>query len=362
MTRASRNNTSARRPSPRVRDRLNELAWGYRVSQAIYVAVRLGIAERLADGPRDLRTLARLSGADPSSLVRLMRALSSVGVFRERRDGRYAHTALSRAMIRGRRSSLGAATTMWMEDHYAAWGHLLDSIRTGGAAFPRSHGTDFYRFLQRDHAAAARFTAAIGELTTYEARSVVPDYDFSRARTVVDVGGGQGDMLAAVLEAAPRAKGILFDLPGVVHTARARLLRTPAAERMRFVAGDFFRSVPRGGDIYVLRWVLHNWNDRDATRILRRCRAAMPRAGRLLVIEEVMPDRTRTDWRHASSAFGDLNMLVLLGGHERTRLEYRRLLAGAGLRLRRVVEGEGYGILEAVPRVVETDAGNGGRG
>ncbi len=196
---------------------------------------------------------------------------------------------------------------------------------------------------------ATRFTGAIGELTTHETRAIVPNHDFSRARTVVDVGGGQGNMLAAVLEAVPEVTGVLFDQPAVIRTARARLARTPAAGRMRFVAGNFFRSVPRGGDVYVLRWILHNWSDRDAVRILRNCRAAMPRTGRLLIIEEVVPDHPRADWRHASSAFGDLNMLVLLGGHERTRGEYRRLLAGAGLRLRRVIAGEGYGILESVP-------------
>ncbi len=349
MTRVTRIRTRARRRSSPVRDRLNELLWGYRVSQALFVAVQLGIAERLADGPRELRALARRSGVDPVALESLMRALASVGVFRQRQDGRYAHTALSRGLIRGRPSSLGAATMMWMQDHYAAWGHLLDSIRTGEAAFPRSHGTDFYRFLRRDHEAAARFAAAIGELTSHEARSVVPDYDFGRARTVVDVGGGQGDMLAAVLEAVPGATGVLFDQPAVIRTARARLARNPAAGRVRFVAGDFFRSIPRGGDVYVLRWILHNWNDRDAARILRQVQAAMPRTARLLVIEELVPDRPRADWRHASSALGDLNMLVLLGGHERTRAEYRGLLAGAGLRLRRVVAGKGYGILEAVP-------------
>jgi SAM-dependent methyltransferase len=334
-------------PSPRAR--LIRLAWGYRVSQGIYVAARLGIADLLSRGPRGASALARGCGADAAALGRLLRALASTGVFRELRDGRFAQSPLSRFLVQGRNPSIRNATLMWMEDHYAAWGDLLHAVRTGTSAFQRAHGASFYDFLARDRRAAARFHRAISELTSQEARAVVPDYDFGSARTIIDVGGGQGDLLSAILGSAPRASGVLFDLPAVIRAARARLRHEPNADRIRFVPGDFFRSVPRGADLILLRWVLHNWRDEDAIRILRNCRRAMTPAGRLLVIEELLPDRMRADWRHASAALGDLNMLVLLGGHERTRAEYGRLLGRAGLRLLRVVPGDGYGILETVP-------------
>ncbi len=335
------------RPPISAKARLVQLVWGYRVSQAIYVAARLGVADHLSSGPRDARQLARPCGADASTLGRLLRALVSIGVFRQLPDGRYAHNSLSRCLVHGHRSSIAAATMMWIEDHYEAWSELLHAIRKGGAAFPRTQGTDFYGFLQRDRRAAARFNAAISELTSQEARSARPSFDFTSARLVVDVGGGQGDLLSKILKATPQARGILFDVPRVIRAARAHLRDDPSAGRIRFASGDFFRSVPSGADAYLLRWVLHNWDDRDALRILRNCRRAMPPRGRLLVIEEAMPDEARPDWRHFSAALGDLNMLVLLGGHERTRTEYRRLLSRAGLSLNREVPGDGYSIFEA---------------
>lgn len=337
------------KPRSESKARLIELAWGYRVSQALFVAAKLGVADHLSAGPKRVAVLARLCGADPSALERLLRALASVGVFRAVSRGSWAHTPLSRCLIERHHSSVRNATIMWMNDHYRAWGDLLHSIRTGGPAFPRATGDSFYDFLRRDRRAATRFNAAIAELTSHEARDVVPDYDFRGARTIVDVGGGQGDLLAAILRSRPEASGVLFDQAPVIRAARKHLRREAVTGRIRCVSGDFFRSVPRGADLYLLRWVIHNWNDRDAARILRNCRKAMPRRGRLLVIEELLPDPARVGWSHASAALGDLNMLVLLGGRERTRAEYRRLLLRAGLRPSRWVTGVGYGIIEALP-------------
>jgi hypothetical protein len=215
---------------------------------------------------------------------------------------------------------------------WQAYGNMTHSIRTGTPAFTKSHGQPFYGYLHAHPRAAARFNAAMTSFSSHETAAILEAYDFSDARSVVDIGGNHGVLLAALLRAHPRMTGTLFDLPSVLAGAETVLSEMGIAERVRAVAGDFFDEVPAGADLYVMKSVLHNWDDTDALRILTTCRAAMAPEARLLVIERIVPEGNAP----ADAKLFDINMLVVAGGRERTELEYRRLFGEAGLALLRV--------------------------
>jgi hypothetical protein len=225
------------------------------------------------------------------------------------------------------------------------WDDLLHSVQTGEPAFEAVHGAGFWDYLSRDQAAAGQFNAAMTSVAPMKARAVVDAYDFSGLGTVVDVGGGQGTLLAAILRANPSARGILFDRPRVVQGATSVLEGAGVADRCRVVGGDFFAEVPGEGDAYVLMTVIHDWADEPAAAILRTCRRAMTEGAKLLLVEQVVPSR---DGYHPSK-FDDLNMLVICGGRERGAEEFRPLFGKAGLRLTRIVPTESqWSVIEGV--------------
>ncbi|HEX2033731.1 MAG TPA: methyltransferase [Chloroflexota bacterium] len=315
------------------RQLLARLIGGYRNTQMIAVAARLGLADRLADGPRGAAELAALVGAAPQPLHRLLRGLVNIGVLHEDVDGRFRLTAVG-AFLRSDVSDSQRAWAIWEGDtSYRAWGELELSVRTGRTAFEAHFGRPFFEELTANEARGRQFDAAMVSFTSAIGAAVAAAYDFSPFRTVVDVGGGHGTVIAAILQAHPRPRGVLFDLPHVAAGARALLERAGVAERCRIAGGDFFQAVPRG-DCYVLSHIIHDWEDGPARAILRRCREAMDGDGRLLIVEKYMPEPMVAG---AVPPGTDVNMLVLTGGRERTEAEYRTLLEGAGLRLTRVI-------------------------
>ncbi len=302
---------------------------GYQVTQAIHVAATLGLADLLADGPRASDDLAAATGAHSDALYRLLRALASVGVFREEDGHRFALTPLGDGLRSDAPESVGGWAAFVGDPYYwQAWGALLHSVRTGENAFRHVHGTDPWTLRARDPDRSAAFDRAMTSLSRQVAAAVLVAYDFGRFETVVDVGGGNGAFLAAILAKHAAMRGVLFDQPHVVSGAGSLLEAAGVADRCEVVGGSFFDAVPRGGDAYVLKAILHDWEDADCVRILRTCRRAMADGATLLVVErELGPPN-----EHPDSKFSDLNMLVAPGGRERSPEEYAALLEAAGFR------------------------------
>jgi hypothetical protein len=307
---------------------LRQMVMGFRLTQAVHVAARLGLADVLHESPLTTEALAARVGADTAALRRLLRALASVGVFAPHDDGRrWRTTPLAEGLRRDVPGSLHALACLYGDEWlWRAYGRSEHSVRTGAPAFADVHGQSLYDHLDAHPDAAATFHAAMSGFSQQEQAAILAAYDFSATATIVDVGGGEGELLAAILDANPRVQGLLFDrAPAAVH-ARTR-------PRMGVVVGDFFTRVTGGGDVYLLKSVLHNWPDEQAVRILWNCREAMAGDGRVLVAERVLGE----DGGPAEAALFDLNMLVVAGGRERTLAEYADLFAAADLRVNRVV-------------------------
>lgn len=304
-------------------------AW---IAQALSVAAELGLADEVAAGPQSAAELARRTGADAGSLHRMLRALASAGVFSEDAEGRFAMTPLAAPLQAGIPGSQKAMAAMMGAEFHDAWGGLLHSVRTGRPGFDARFGAPFFEYMTAHPERHGVYDDAMTSVHGHETGAVLDAVDFSRFRTVVDVGGGNGSALAEILRRHPSARGVLFDLPAVADRAAAALGRAGLAGRFDVVRGDFFAAVPPGADACVLRHVLHDWQDPEAVAILRNCRRAMGPGSRLLVVESVLPPGN-------APSFGkwlDL-MMLLVGGRERTAEEFRRIFDQAGLRLERIV-------------------------
>lgn len=326
---------------------LMRLVNGYQVSQAIHVAAALGIADLLGDAPLGSDDLAAEAGVHPGSLYRLLRGLAAAGVFREEADRRFSLAPMGRCLRSDAERPVGPyAVFVGRPYQWSAWGDLLHGVRTGETAFRHVHGADPWEYRSRHPEEGAVFDRAMTALSRRAAQAVVAAHDFSRHGKVVDVGGGHGTMLAAVLAAHPAARGVLFDQPGVVAGAAEVLRDAGIADRCEVVGGSFFEAVPDGGDAYLLKAVLHDWDDAEAEAILRNCRRAVGPDGRLLVLERVVAPPNEDP----EAKFFDLFMMAVTGGRERTEEEFATLLAGAGFRLDAVVRtGTPICVIEGVP-------------
>jgi SAM-dependent methyltransferase len=325
--------------------RMHELITRSLLVQAVFVASRLRIPDLLADAARTAEELAAATGAQPAALDRLLRALTGLEVVTAEGD-RFALTSLGRSLCEGPYSAAETAIFMGSPAVWSAWGALGDAVFDGQAAFRHAHGTGIFGYLSAHPDELKAFQALMSAQSRLQIPAVLAAYDFTQARTIVDVGGGQGAFLDALLAANPAARGVLFDRPDVVAGSGSVLARV--APRCEVVSGDFFDTVPAGADTYVLKLVLHDWDDARAARILRNIRDAIIPGGRVIIIEAVMPPGN--DYHHAK--FLDVNMLVLSeGGRERTEEEYRMLLDEAGFTLTRVVPTAAWvSVIEAVPR------------
>jgi ubiquinone/menaquinone biosynthesis C-methylase UbiE len=310
------------------------LIMGFWVSRAIYVAAKLGVADLLKDGAREIGELARATGSHGPSLHRVLRTLASVGIFAEVEPGRFATTPLGTTLQTDGPGSLRAWVSVQLGDeHYRAWGDAIHSVQTGESAFEHVFGMGVWQYRAQNIEHAKLFDTAMANLTRLYNAAVVSCYAFSKFDTIVDVGGGDGGLLIAILEANPRVKGVLFDLSHVADKARARITSAGLAGRCQVVAGDVFSSVPAGGDAYLLSRVIHDWDDARSIAILENCHRAMAATGRLLLVEGVVRAGNEPDL----SKLFDLTMMVLAGGRERTAAEYRALLETAGFDLANII-------------------------
>jgi SAM-dependent methyltransferase len=323
---------------------LRQLVNGYQVSQAIHVFATLGIADLLADARRTSDELAVATGTHPPTLYRLLRALASVKVLREF-DGQYFElTALGQPLRSDVPNSMaGWAAFIGRPYYWQAWSELLYSVRTGENAFRHVHDTDVWTYRSWNPAESAIFDRAMTTLSRRLSDAVLAAYDFGRFRTLVDIGGGNGALLAAILSAYPNVQGVLFDQPHVVSGAASILERAGVLSRCQRVGGSFFEAIPEGGDAYLLRGVIHDWDDEVSVCLLTKVKQALAKDGKVLLVERmVSPPNEGRDTK-----FSDLNMLVSPGGRERTREEFTALLELSGLRLEGVVSAGAYFVVEA---------------
>jgi O-methyltransferase domain/Dimerisation domain len=301
---------------------LDLLAGPFR-AYAIYTAAKLGIADELADGPRTSAELAERLAADSDSLHRLLRLLAGLGIVTG--DDRSGFGLTSRGeLLRKARGSMRALAICYGEHLYRPLAELPHSVRTGEPSFPKVFGTPWLDYYAKHPDAARIFDEAMAAGSAFFG-AIPHAYDFSRAHTIVDVGGGNGALLAAVLTAHPDAVGVVLERPERVATTRAWLDRQRLADRCQAIGGDFFVSVPPGGDVYLLSRILHDWDDGRALALLRTCRRAMTRSSELLIVERVVPDAG-----HSLALEWDIHMLANTGGRERTQAEFDDLLTRAG--------------------------------
>ncbi|MGK5642292.1 methyltransferase [Streptomyces sp. URMC 126] len=346
----------ARGADPADRALIIQTAFGSMAAQTLRAAVRLGVVELIGDTPRRADDVASDAGAEPQAMTRLLRALAGLGLLREDTPGTFAVTPAGE-LIDPRRPHNVASLVRVLTDPVMtrAWEHLDDSVRTGEVAFDKVFGTDFFGHLAGQPELNAVFNAGMSEATAASAAALPAAYDFGGFTSVTDVGGGDGTLLAGVLAAYPGLTGVVFDTAEGLAEASGTLERHGLTERCSLAPGDFFRSVPGGSDLYLLKSVLHNWADEQAVTILRHCREALPSGGRVLIVEPVLPAVVAPDARTvgAGSAYlSDLNMLVNLKGRERTREDFEDVCGRAGLSVTSVTPLAGampFSLVEAAP-------------
>jgi ubiquinone/menaquinone biosynthesis C-methylase UbiE len=316
---------------------LFRMVTSFYVSQAIHVAARLGVADHLGDGPLDAEALAKATATHAPSLRRVLRLLVTAGVLDEEEDGRFALTALGTFLRSEVPGSMRAAVQLFGGMTQRAWGELLHSVETGEPAFRKVFGGDVFDYMAEHPEEAADFDAAMADFTRQLGVAVAAAYDFSTLERVVDVGGGNGALLGCILQAHPHVRGILFELPQVTKRAVTTLRELGLEDRCEFVGGDFFEEVPGDADAYLLKHVIHDWDDARATEILKTCHRAMKPEAKLLVIEGVYPRRIDASEASRSATYNDVNMLVCTGGRQRSEAEMKNLYAAAGFQITRIV-------------------------
>ena len=323
------------------------MIFGFMVSQAIHVAAKLGLADLLKDGPKSCDELARVSATHAPSLYRVLRALASAGVVTETDRGIFGLTPLGATLQSDAPGSM-RAMSVFMGDqcNWQAWGDILHSVKTGEPAFEHVFGMGFFQHLEHHPEAARVFNHAMTSNSEPFDEAITAAYDFSTIGQLVDVGGGHGSLMSTILKAYPKIKGILFDVPHVSEGARRRLSAEGVARRCSVVAGDFLESIPKGADAYLMKHIIHDWDEASAVTILKNCRRAMTLDARLLLIEEVIPCGDVP----SLAKLVDLEMMLMPGGRERTEAEYGALFEAAGFRLTGITPTQSpLSVIEGVP-------------
>ncbi len=326
---------------------LIQMAAGSWVAAIVYAAAKLGLADHLAAGPRSAAELAGATGTHAPTLHRLMRTLAGLGILTERDEQRFALTPLGDALKSGAPGSARATLISFCGPAFwHSWEEIIYSLETGKTGFEKAFGMPIFDYLAQHPEDASNFSEAMVGFHGAEPPAVAAAYDFSGVQTLVDVGGATGNMLAAILSRHRGPRGVLFDRPHVVGNAPALLKAHGVEDRVTIEPGDFFETVPAGGDVYLLSHIIHDWNEEQCLTILGHCRKVIKPNGRLLIVETVLPPG---DTPHQGKV-QDMVMLVLPGGQERTEDEYVALLGKAGFRLNRVVPTESVvSVVEAVP-------------
>lgn len=324
---------------------LAQMIFGFMTSQAIATAAKLGVADALKDGPRNIDELAQAVAAQPRALYRLLRALASVGVFAEEPDGRFRLTPLAEPLRSDLPGSLRAFSIYFgAEFHMRIWENLDHSVTHGEPAFNHIHKKGVFEYFEENTEHAKIFNDAMTSFSASVSEPIVNAYDFAGIGRIADVGGGHGLLLSEILKRNPAMTGVLYDAPSVIRGAGPLLAERGVDDRCELLAGDFFQTVPAAA-AYIMKHIIHDWEDEKAVQILRNCRRAMTGEGKLLVVEMVVPEGNAP----SPSKFLDLEMLLFLHSYERTEKEYAALFASAGFRLTRVVPtASPYSIIEGV--------------
>jgi hypothetical protein len=334
--------TSGRQASSDDMGRLQQLLNGVRVTQLLSVAAKLGVADLLAGGTLPIDQLALMTGANADALYRVLRTLASIGVFEETAERRFALTPIAMLLQENHPFSARAQAIWFGGESYRAWGDLLHTVMTGETAFDHVFGAQHFDYLARHPEASEFFNRAMTASSQRAIADIVAAYDFSSARTVADIGGGHGRLISAMLQANPALHGILFDAAHVVAGALPLLEATGVVDRCERTGGDFFTSVPSGADVYMMRHIIHDWDDERSIMILRTCAQAMAPSDKVLVIDAVIQPGNEP----SPAKFLDVTMMVMNGGRERTEDEFRRLFAAAGLAVTRILPAGAESIIE----------------
>jgi len=316
---------------------LFRLATGFYVSSALYVAATLKIADFMADGPRGSAELAEAAGVHAGALHRVMRLLVSAGVFTEDDAGKFALTPIGACLRSDGPGSVHAGILLFGGLTQTAWGELLYSVETGKPGFTKAYGKDSFAYMEEHPEVAAMFDAAMASFTKQIVAAVVAAYDFSGFGALMDVGGGNGELLAGILTANPKPRGVIFDQAHVIARARNKIRELELAERCSLVEGDFFKGVPAGCDAILLKHVIHDWNDEQAAAILKNCRRALRPGGKVLIVEGVYPARIDQSETSKGVTGNDVNMLVCTSGRVRSEMEFRALYEASGFKLARIL-------------------------
>jgi hypothetical protein len=335
-------NTPSNAPVPSPQDVVLRLVSGAWITQALRAAARLGVAERLLAGPMTSADLAAPVGVLPDRMERLLRALAGEGVFKKLDDGRYENTPTSALLAPSTPGNVHAVVLMTGEEHYFGWRRFLECLKAPTTAFELEFGEPIFSWYAKNAEAARNFNQAMRDYSAAQIPAIVAAFDASKFRRIVDVGGGHGGLLMGLLDRAKQARGTVFDLEQGLAAARAAGLG--GNPRVDLVAGDFFKSVVAGGDLYVLKFILHDWDDERCRTILRNVRAAMVPGGKVLVCEQLVGPPNQPD----PAKWMDLHMMAMPGGTERTEAEFGLLFATSGLRLRKTTRTPvGLSLLEA---------------
>lgn len=324
---------------------LLQMISGYWISQTVYVAAKLGIADLLKDGSKCCDELATTMGVNAGALYRLMRGLASMGIFAEQEPGYFALTPLGACLQSDVPGSMRGIAIMGGGEYYQSWGNFLYSIQTGKSAFEDLHGMSLFQYYAQNPELRKMYDEAQKSGSGAAKGEIIKSYNFSGISKLVDIGGGNGSLIASILIANPTMQGILFEQPSVIAEAKDLIEAEKVKERCELVAGDFFDSVPSSGDAYILRYIIHNWDDERAIAILKNCHRAMVENGKLLVIEQMIPPGNEP----FLGKLLDLHMLVLFpGGCERTENEYRALFEASGFKLTNIFPtGANVSVIEA---------------
>ena len=326
------------------RQELFNMISGYKSTQALYVAAKLGIADHLVSGPKRAEELAKMVGANSKALFRVMRHLAALGIFTQDEPGKFGLAPLGELLCTENPESMRYGAIFAGEENYTATGNLLHSVLTGETAFNHLYGKGHFDWMAEHPDASSTFNKAMAQSLRRLAKNPVESYDYSGKRVIVDVGGGRGDLISSVLVANPAMEGVLFDLPQGSAEARSLLKTKGVEDRCHIKTGSFFDSIPAGGDVYVLSRILHDWPDDKAATILANCRKAIKEDGTLLIRDNVISDGD------VLGSTLDITMLIMTGGEERTEAEWKHLLHSAGFALTRVYKKEGQlDLLEARP-------------
>lgn len=339
------NQSTAQQPSPV--EVMLQMMSGFWVSRGIWIAAKLGIADLLKDGPKSAAELATATDMNADSVFRVMRMLAMVGAFEHKSDGRFANTPVSETLLSDVPGSLryGAIAEMG-EVHYEAWGNIMHSMKTGEIAFDSKFSKNVWQYFETDPEKAQNFNRYMANNSAMVSQAIIGAYDFSSCGKLIDVGGGLGGLITAILQANPNLEGAVFDAPSVVANSRHFLDDAGVGGRCETIGGDFFEAVPAGFDTYMMRWIIHDWNDELSIKIFKNIRQVIPPNGKLLLFEAVVPDSSEPHF----SKFMDLIMLTMTGGRERTAAEYGALVEKAGFKMTRVVPTDSFmSIVESVP-------------